>query len=152
MKKDTSTKLVATRSSDGSGEARDIFDHKKGKESGTDTKQNSWWCVDLGEKNRLFITHCALRHGKKDPEATLQRWQLQGSMDGRTWTDLSTSHDPRFHTPFRAPHPYPTGQWTVQGEVGSFRYFRIWQTGKHSSDKYGIYLSGVELYGVLVKM
>ena len=152
MNKDASAKLVATRSSDGSGEPSDIFDHKKGKESGTDAKQNSWWCVDLGEKNRLFITHCALRHGKEDFKATLQQWQLQGSMDGRTWTNLKTSHDPTFHTPFLAPHPYPTGRWTVQGEVGAFRYFRIWQTGKHSSGKYGIYLSGVELYGVLIKM
>ena len=153
MKKDTSTKLVATRSTDGSGEARDIFDHKKGKESGTDAKPESWWCVDLGEKNRLFITHCSLRHGKpEDREATLLRWKLQGSIDGRKWTDLVTSHDPRVHSPFRAPHPYPTGRWTVKGEVEAFRYFRIWQTGTNSSGKYGIYLSGIELYGVLVKM
>jgi len=152
LKKDVSAKLVATRSSDGPGEARDIFHHKQGTESGTDERKDSWWCVDLGESYRLFITHCALRHGKKDGEAILQRWRLQGSTDGSKWTDLKTSPDSSDHSPFRAPHPYFTGRWAVESEVGAFRYFRILQKGRNSSGKYGIYLSGVELYGTLVHL
>ena len=134
------------------GKARDVFHHKHSKESEADERMDSWRCVDLGESYRLFITHCALRYGKKDGEAILQRWLLQGSTDGRMWTDHKTDHYPSDHSPFRAPHPYFTGRWTVEGEVGTFRYFRILQTGRNSSGKYGIYLSGVELYGTLVHL
>ena len=148
LNRDDSVKLVATRSSDGPGEASDIFCHRTGKESGTAAIKDSWWCVDLGENYRLVITHYALRHGKKDGEAILKRWKLQGSTDGITWTDINYSPDP---SQFCVPHPYFTGSWTVEGEVGAFRYFRILQTGRNSSGKYGIYLSGVELYGTLIK-
>ena len=110
---------------------------------------NSWWCVDLRENYRLVITHYALRHGKKDGKEILQRWQLQGFNDKDKWTNI-------YYTPdlsqFSAPRPFVTGRWSVSGEVGAFRYFRIFQTGLNSSNKYGIYLSGIELYGTLTKM
>ena len=146
LKKDVSAKLAATRSSDFEGEATDIFDHTKGKESGAYAIEGSWWCVDLGENHRLFITHCALRHGKEGGKTTLKQWQMQGSIDGRVWTDL----DPSDNQLFSAPHPYFTGRWIVHGQVGAFRFFRILQSGRNSSDRYGIYLSGVEFYGILV--
>ena len=148
----SSAKPVATRSSDGTGNASDIFCHDKGKESGTEAEENSWWCVDLGENYRLVITHYALRHGKKDGEFILREWQLQGSIDELNWTNLKTANDPRDPPQFRDPSPYFTGMWRVEGEVGTFRYFRILQTSRNSSGKFGIYLSGVELYGLLTKM
>ena len=147
----SAAKPVATRSSDGLGEASDIFNHSKGKESGTNAEERSWWCVDLGENYRLVITNYALRNGKEDDEEVLKRWKLQGSIDGHNWTDLHTS-DPRDPLKFCAPSPYFTGAWSVKGEVGAFRFFRILQTGVNSSGRYGIHLSGVELYGVLTKL
>ena len=153
LHRDRSVKLVATRSSEGPGKASDIFHHRSVKECGTDivAEKGSWWCVDLGKNHRLVITHCALRHGKKDGESFLQEWQLQGSIDGVTWTNLNSVKDPSDPLQFREPHPYFVGRWTVEGEVGAFRYFRIFQTGRNSSGKYGIYLSGIELYGTLAK-
>ena len=112
----------------------------------------SWWCVDLGENHRLVITHYALRHGKKDGDSILREWQLQGSIDGLIWTDLNTAEDANDPLQFRDPSPYFTGRWTVNGEVRAFRYLRILQTGRNSSGKYGIYLSGLELYGTLAKI
>ena len=38
LNRDSSVKLVATRSSEGPGKASDIFHHRKGRESGTDAK------------------------------------------------------------------------------------------------------------------
>jgi len=145
-------KPVATRSSDGPGQASDIFCYKKGTESGTAEKKDSWWCVDLGVNYRLVITHYALRHGKKDGESILREWQLQGSTDELNWTNLESAYDPREPPQFRDPIPYFTGMWNVEGEVGAYRYFRILQTGKNSSKKFGVYLSGVEFYGLQMKM
>lgn len=147
--RDKSVKPVATRSSEGPGEASDIFYHSKAKESGIDEKMNSWWCVDLSENYRLVITHYALRHGKKDGKAILKQWQLQGSNDKDKWINIYYTPD---SSQFRAPHPFVTGRWSVSGEVGAFRYFRIFQAGLNSSKKNGIYLSGIELYGTFAKM
>ena len=108
MKRDSSasSKLLATRSSEGPGKASDIFDHQKGTISGTEEKEGSWWSIDLGPSFRL--------------------------------------------AKFTAPPPFYTGTWSVGGEVGAFRYFQIFQTGRNSSHKYGIYLSGIELFGMLL--
>ena len=155
LKRNTSAALVAERSSHGPGEASDIFDHKKGKTSGTKEEKDSWWSIDLGENYLLVITHYALRHGKSDGKSFLQQWQLQGSVDGVTWNNLETDHKreyPREPLQFKDPFPYYTGTWPVKGEVRAFRFFRILQTSKNSSGRYGIYLSGVELYGVLSKL
>ncbi|XP_078378472.1 uncharacterized protein LOC144661540 [Oculina patagonica] len=157
LKKEKSSEVVATRSSDGPGNANDVVNHQtyklvKGKtrSCGTAEKQDSWWCVDLGKDYLLFLTHYALRHGKKEGDSILCRRKLQGSIDGKDWKDIKTknsSNQPMHSGPF----PYYTGTWTVGGEVGAFRYFRIVQTGRNSSRKYGIYLYGIELYGVLIK-
>ena len=152
LKLEGSSTLEASRSSDGPGQASDIFDHKKGKTSGTEEKRGSWWCIDLSENYLLVVTHYALRHGKSDGESFLLEWQLQGSLDGTTWTNLETCHkrdNPSDQPQFRDPYPYYTGLWSIKGKVEAFRCFRILQTGKNSSGKYGIYLSGVELYGAL---
>ena len=151
--KDDSAKVVATRSSEGPGEANDVLDpqsYKQRKSCGTAEMENSWWCIDLGENYLLFSTHYALRHGKKEGDSVLRRWKLQGSVDGNDWKDLDTKHNSR-QPRFRGPYPYYTGTWPVKGEVGAFRYFTIVQTGRNSSHKYGIYLYGIELYGVLIR-
>jgi len=91
LRRDGSVKLVATRSSEGPGKASDIFYHGNAKESGTAEGIGSWWKVDLGENHRLTITHYALRHGKRDGESILRKWELQGSIDGLNWRDLKSA-------------------------------------------------------------
>ena len=143
---------VAKRSSEGPGKADDVLDHRKCTTSGTGEKESSWWSVDLGKNYLLFITHCALRHGKEEGDAILQNWELQGSIDGIRYEKVDKENIPNGPTPFKDPHPYYVGTWSVKGDVKAFRFFRILQTGRNSSNKYGIYLSGIELYGVLLKL
>ena len=98
-----------------------------------------------------MMTHYSLRQGQKYGESALTDWQLEGSYNGKNWEKLKTIYnwkDPQF----AAPAPFYTGTWSVGGEVPAFRFFRIFQTGRNSSSKYGIYLSGIELYGVLLKI
>ena len=151
LKRDASAKLHASRSSDGPGEASDILNHKKGAISGTAERENSWWSIDLSLSHRLVITHYSLRQGKRHGESALTDWKLEGSYDGMNWEELKTSpfrRDPQF----TSTSPFYTGTWSVRGEIPAFRFFRIFQTRRNSSGKYRIYLSGIELFGVLLNI
>ena len=151
MKRETAATLSATRSSDKLGKASNIFDHQTGTESGTEEKKDSWWSVDLGCNHRLVITHYDLRHGKKGDESLLSYWQLEGSTDASNWETLETKREKNNH--FQPTHPFYTGRWIVEGKRRAFRHFRIFQTRRNeSSGKYGIFLSGIELYGALFEI
>ena len=143
--------MLASRSSDETGEASDVFNHEKGTISGTKQEKGSWWSIDLGPSFRLVITHYSLRQGQVDGASALTRWKLQGSNDKMNWEELETIYN-KDDVQFTAPSPFYTGTWSVGGEVGAFRYFRVFQTGNNSSKKYGIYLSGIELFGMLLYM
>ena len=92
-----------------------------------------------------------MRQGKRDGESALTDWQLEGSHDGEKWEKIKTIYneeDPQF----AAPPPFYTGTWSVEKGIAAFRFFRILQAGGNSSGKYGIYLSGIELFGVLLAL
>ena len=133
------------RSSDGPGEAFDVLSNRKGPTCGTKEEPRSWWWIDLGEKNLLFVTHCTLTHKKEDP--TLPKWKLQGSTDGRDWKPLQITRKEELKDA-----SYLTATWCVDGKVNAYRYFKIVQTAKNSDGKHGIFLSGIELYGVLLEI
>lgn len=143
-----STRVSVSRSSDEVGSATDLLErcHKQGKISGTKNVKESWWCVALSEKYSLYLTHYTLRHGQDDKDLFLRNWELEGSFDGSTWKVLKKHcNDKKLHGPSTF-----TATWPIVGEVGAYRFFRVVQKGKNSSNEYGIYLSGIELYGVLM--
>ena len=79
-------------------------------------------------------------------------WRLEGSNDGKNWEIFETvinMKDPQCKCVDES--LFHTSLWSLRGEIKPFRCFRIFQTGVNSSGKYGIYLSGVELYGILLK-
>jgi len=155
------TRIIATRSSNQVGEASDILENRVDREivSGTKAEEKSWWCVDLTENYALYLTHYTLRHGHNTSFSYLLNWQLQGSHDGQSWETLRTHDNDRG---LRGKDSCCTCTWAIGGKKPSeivgdrwkkaFRYFRIFQTGKNSSGRFGIFLSGIELYGVLVKI
>ena len=146
--KKASVKLLAFRSSDGKGDVNAIFDHRRGTISGTAEIKGSWWSIDLGPCYQLVITNCSLRDGKKKGESALINWRLEGSNDGKTWETLKTSYNMKCEDK----SAYHSRLWSLRGEIKPFRWFRICQTSINSFAKYGIYLSGVELYGILLKV
>ena len=151
IRNDGLANLVATRSSEGPGTADEVLSRRLSRNvnCGTREERKSWWRVDLGENYLLFPTHYSLRHGKEEGDSILRHWQLQGSIDEKDWKDIGTH---RRKGDFTEPTPYVEDTWSVEGEVGAFRYFQVVQTGKHSSGGFGIYLSGMEFYGVLLKV
>src|SRR3989338_3552751 len=104
----------------------------------------SWFCVDLGSTRSVRVTHYTLRHGGNYRADSLRTWDLQGSLDGQSWTLLSRhSNDESLNSAF-AVHSWPTLPLPT-----SFRYFRVLQTGHNSSNHNFLVLSGFELYGEL---
>lgn len=149
-KSDLSTRVTATRSSTKLGSASDLLNYCNNtrKESGTKDDNGSWWCVALSEKYSLYLTHYTLRHGLNDGNSFLRNWKLEGSLDGSNWEVLKNHEN---DTKLCRPLKHFTATWSIDREVGAFRYFRIVQTGENSSNKYGINLSGIELYGALIE-
>ena len=147
----TQTRIIATRSSDEEGKATDILENRVDREivSGTKDEEQSWWCVDLTENYALYLTHYTLRHGPKKNISYLLNWRLEGSLDGQSWETLRRHDNDRGLT---GNHPYRRCTWAIDGNGNAFRYFRILQTGKNSSGRFGIFLSGIELYGVLIEI
>ena len=148
--KSSRTRITATRSSDEYEDAKIILENqlRRGIVSATKAKKNSWWRVDLTENYALYLTHYTLRHGQEQKWSVLRNWRLEGSVDGREWTVLKNHENDRG---LRELKPYCTCTWTIDGNSNAFRYFRIVQTGMNSSKKFGIFLSGIELYGVLIE-
>ena len=105
------------------------------------------------KRNGKKVCEARLRgpDGESDGESALTHWKLQGSNDEMNWEELETLHS-KNDIQFSAPPPFYTGTWSVGGELGAYRYFRIFQTGRNSCHKYGIYLSGIELFGMLLYM
>ena len=150
-------RIIATRSSNERGEARLILENElqRGVVSATKAWENSWWCVDLTENYALYLTHSTLRHGQEQRWSLLYTWRLEGSVDGRKLTTLKNHYNDRRIAVSKTDSTYSrycTCTWTIDGNFDAFRYFRIFQTGKNSSGNFGIFLSGIELYGVLVEI
>lgn len=110
----------------------------------------SWCTIDFGSERRISPTHYTLRHGGNFQNDTLRNWNFQASIDGIQWTILKT------HTQDTSlSGKFATHTWSLQlkenenGEKPSYRYFRILQVGRNSSNRNFLALSGVEFYGDL---
>jgi hypothetical protein len=98
----------------------------------------------------LFANHYTLRHGSDNGLSVIRNWNLEGSRNGTNWKILSKHvKDDRG---FKGVFPYYTCSWVVEGQIEAMRYFRIHQTGKNSSGRYALCLSGFEVYGILLFM
>ena len=110
----------------------------------TDNQPGQWMQVDLGAGRSLVPNHYCLRHHTQSSNA-LRHWDLEGSDDANSWTTLRTHSDDQA----LAATPMSVAAWPVEGATKAFRYFRIRQTGKNSSDHDNLLCAGIELYGQL---
>ena len=122
------------------------WDWKAGK-SHTHNQPNSWMRVDLGASRSLAVSHYALRHDAVNARHALRHWELQGAnaADG-PWTTLRR-HD---NDASIEPKDRFVAAWAVEG-AAPFRFFRIRQHGKDSSNYDHLMCAGIELYGVLTE-
>ena len=107
--------------------------------------------IDIGEKRRLEVDNCTIRHGSSSNNF-IYDFELLGSKDGLKWTKLYDKLQTFFIYSFQT-HYFPI---TIKGYY--FRYFKLIQKENNSltynSGNDGtpfIHLSYIEFYGKLDK-
>ena len=139
--------VEATWSSEGSGPVSLFVQHQHAApvQAHTSNAANSWMCVDL--RRPVLLRHYCLRHDKQGGSYVLRNWVLQGSPSaaGEDWTVLR-QHVGDNTLPAQS---MAVASWPVDSK-GSFRRFRILQTGPNSNGNNYLMCSGIELYGVLL--
>jgi hypothetical protein len=104
----------------------------------------SWIMINLGSSRSLVPNYYTLRHGGNSKADCLRNWTLQGSNDAKNWTVLIRhSNDTSLNGNFA------TCSWPIPNCTQAYRYFRVLQTGRNSSNHNFLSLSGIEFYGDL---
>ena len=141
-----SGRVVASMSSIGNGDPRRFVQGAShdGQYNHTDNQADSWMPVDL--KRQLIPSHYCLRSDVFSNRHKMRHWRLEGSNDGNSWTTL------RDHSNDTAlgDVAFSVAHWPLPDVATAYRHFRIYQTGKSSSNQDHLICTGIELYGVLL--
>ncbi|KAJ6411897.1 hypothetical protein OIU84_005045 [Salix udensis] len=104
----------------------------------------AWWMVDIGQDHQLMCNHYTLR--QDGSRACIRFWNLQGSLDGKTWTNLRVHENEQ--TMCRADQ---FASWPITGPHAllPFRFFRVVLTGPttDASNPHNLCICFLELYG-----
>ncbi|CAA7037892.1 unnamed protein product [Microthlaspi erraticum] len=105
---------------------------------------SSWWMVDLGEDHQLMCNYYTFR--QDGSRAFTRSWKFQGSMDGKTWTDLRVHEDDQ--TMCKAGQ-FASWPITAANALLPFRFFRLVLTGPtaDTSTPWNFCICYLELYG-----
>ncbi|KAI4388508.1 hypothetical protein MLD38_000829 [Melastoma candidum] len=104
----------------------------------------SWWMIDLGQDHQLMCNYYTLR---QDGSVSYPRfWKLQGSLDGKSWSDLRVHENDQTIC-----KPGQFASWPVIGPNAllPLSYFRVVLTGEttNSSNPWNFCICFLELYG-----
>lgn len=135
-------------SSIGGGNVDQFVDNEVGTDfCYTDDIYNSWMCVDIGEGRLFRATAYGLRHDTQGPRGVLRNWIFQGkAQEQDEWATLSNHIEDKS---LRCSAGSVASFFINSPGLEGFRYFRILQNGKNSSDKHRLLCSGIELFGTL---
>ena len=140
----------------GRGDPENILEYLTPVNSST----RSGWCLDLGDYYTLRLTDYTVRQLGSNDNNFLQNFELLGRLcNDDDWCLLGRHHQVDWRSQ-RFSHmlsgkktlPYKTKTWSVKGEVGPYRQFKIVQIKDMSTGVPGTHamcLAGIELYGVL---
>ena len=142
-----SGKVVVSASSIVKGAAKIFVQHKHGSpiSNYTSDSPNSWFMVDLGVSRSLQLNHYCLRSALHPNSHKLRNWRIEGSNDANKFTCLRQhNNDSTLNTKSMS-----EANWNVDEGDNFYRYFRIFQNGKNSSNVNHLMCAGIELYGTL---
>uniref|UniRef100_A0A915DET1 E3 ubiquitin-protein ligase n=1 Tax=Ditylenchus dipsaci TaxID=166011 RepID=A0A915DET1_9BILA len=129
------------------GQPEDIFSREvTSLNCHTSDSVDSNFTMDLGVL--IFPSAYTLRHAQGYGRSALRNWLLQGSKDNHVWEMLLAHSDDQSLN-----EPGSTATWPIAIEPGQgpYRYLRVAQNGKNSSNiTHYLSLSGFEVYGTVV--
>lgn len=140
--------VTASWSSIGGGSVEQFVNNDAGADfCYTDDSVNSWMCVDLGSDRLFRPTAYSLRHDLQGPRGVLRNWLFQAKMhENDEWVTISRHIDDKSIRCLAG----SVASFTIDNDgMNGYRYFRILQNGKNSSDKNRLLCSGLELFGTL---
>ncbi|KAK9270707.1 hypothetical protein L1049_026290 [Liquidambar formosana] len=109
-----------------------------------DGKNCAWWMVDIGQDHQLMCNYYTLR--QDGSRAYIRCWNLQGSSDGKTWTNLREHENDQTMC-----KPGQFASWPIIGPNAllPFRFFRVFLTGPttDASNPWNFCICFFELYG-----
>ncbi|CAN8247514.1 unnamed protein product [Cochlearia groenlandica] len=107
---------------------------------------SSWWMVDLGEDHQLMCNYYTFR--QDGSRAFARSWKFQGSMDGKTWTDLRVHENDQTMCKAGQFSSWPI---TAANALLPFRFFRLVLTGPtaDTATPWSFCICYLELYGYL---
>ncbi|GLJ43820.1 hypothetical protein SUGI_0912350 [Cryptomeria japonica] len=109
-----------------------------------DGKLCAWWKVDLEKGHKLMCNYYTLR--QDGSMGYIRSWSLQGSLDGKHWTDLRQHINDQTIC-----RPRQFASWPIHGANAylPFCFFRILLTGPttSTSNPWNLCICYLELYG-----
>jgi hypothetical protein len=115
----------------------------------TSNQPNSWMAVALRDGVRVRPTGYVVSTDgcRAYSNYLLRNWQLQGSVDGQTWTTL------RAHTnDGTLTQETMSAYWPIEGVAADayYAHVRLLQTGKNSSNHDDVMVASLEVYGDVI--
>ncbi|XP_043708634.1 BTB/POZ domain-containing protein At2g30600 [Telopea speciosissima] len=109
-----------------------------------DGQKCAWWMVDIGQDHQLMCNNYTVR--QDGSTAYMRYWALQGSLDGKSWTNLKVHENDQAIC-----KPCQFASWPVHGSTAllPFRFFRVILTGPTTGDSnpWNLCICFLELYG-----
>ena len=124
---------------------------RKSKDCFTVEDANSSFTVDIGSKRACVLMSYALQHGGGLSKGALTNWVLEGKLHHTddSWCLLS-EHVNDLRLSCNPTHGRAIGLWPL-AVCGPFRYIRVRLTGSNSNGRHVLAVSGMELYGALIR-
>ncbi|CAB1121527.1 unnamed protein product [Ectocarpus sp. CCAP 1310/34] len=113
----------------------------------TTDEDGSWYCIDVGQNQKMQVSHYSLCHGSATGECDLVNWVCEG-YDSTIKMWVIVTQDVRNSPPFLK-SPYGVGTWKVDTMEKAFRFIRLRSTGINGRLGNAMALCAIELYGKL---
>ncbi|XP_047325319.1 BTB/POZ domain-containing protein At2g30600 [Impatiens glandulifera] len=107
-----------------------------------DGKNSTWWMVDVGQDHQLMCNYYTLR--QDGSRAYIRSWKFQGSMDGKTWTNVRVHENDQTMC-----KPGQYASWAITGPSAllPFRFFKVILTAPSTDETWNFCICFLELYG-----
>jgi len=141
-------KLIVTSSSHYAGIPNRAAGRDNSNYNMTKNEPNSWFQFEMKDFT-MKPNYYTILPDRKVISHSLRNWRLEGSNDCQMWTTLKTHVNDQ--SIGDQGNGFWSASWPIEDVARFYKFFRVLQTGKNSSDYGYLTLSGLELYGTVQK-